>query len=80
MDSEYLKKHVSFCLTEALTEVVERRPLDPIEFIAHFLYKFKENESHDAKVIYWYMHKFIGLPFGNLFYFLLNKNLCNVTL
>ena len=50
MDSEYLKKHLGGALTAALAEAVEKRPLDPIEFIAQYLYKLKENEAAEKAV------------------------------
>jgi hypothetical protein len=50
MDSEYLKKHVGEALAIGLTEVVQKRPVDPIEYLAFWLRKFVENRDFDLKV------------------------------
>ncbi|XP_046352394.1 DPY30 domain-containing protein 1-like [Haliotis rufescens] len=49
MEAAYLKKHVGDCLVTCLTEVAEKRPADPIEYIAHWLYKQIENERLHKK-------------------------------
>lgn len=55
-------------LKQGLAEIVEKRPADPIEYLANFLLKFAENKN-DQELVRAYITFFFQ------FVFLINKNL-----
>lgn len=50
MESQYLKRCLGSCLTKGLAEVVEHRPADPIEYLAHWIYNYKRILDEEKKV------------------------------
>ena len=50
VDGKYVAEHMGMALTMALADIAERRPLDPIEYLAQWLYKYQETMEHNKKV------------------------------
>ncbi|NXY25369.1 DYDC1 protein, partial [Atrichornis clamosus] len=50
MESQYLKQCLGSCLKKGLAEVVEHRPADPIEYLAHWIYNYRKNLDEEKKV------------------------------
>nr|XP_020657928.1 DPY30 domain-containing protein 1-like [Pogona vitticeps] len=49
MDAEYLKRCVGTCLAEGLAEIADRQPVDPISFLAHWIYSYKKKMNEEEK-------------------------------
>ncbi|KGL92888.1 DPY30 domain-containing protein 2, partial [Charadrius vociferus] len=50
MESQYLKRCLGNCLKKGLAEVVEHRPADPIEYLAHWIYNYRRILDEEKKV------------------------------
>ena len=66
MDTEYLKVELGTCLTQCLAEVSMKRPQDPIEFIAQWLYKSIENNKYIKQVCLNFVYIFMCWRIMNL--------------
>lgn len=49
IDGRYVAENLGNALTLALAEIAECRPKDPVEYLAHWLYKYQQNTDYNNK-------------------------------
>jgi len=50
VEGQYLAQQLGEALANALSEVADRRPWDPIEYLANWLYKHAQNLKHHQQL------------------------------
>ena len=50
VDGRYVAEHLGNALTDALSEIAAKRPADPIEYLAKWLYMYHANAKYNDKV------------------------------
>ncbi|XP_070608033.1 DPY30 domain-containing protein 1-like [Erythrolamprus reginae] len=48
-DAKYFKENLGKCLAEGLAAVADRRPTDPVRFLAFWIYSYNENRKNEEK-------------------------------
>ena len=66
MDSEYLKQQVGGALAAGLSEVCQKKPVDPIDYLAKWLKKYVQN-VHEQEKVYLYTLFYYRLYIIDLF-------------
>lgn len=49
LDSSYVKQHLGQPLILGLAQICLKKPKDPIEFLAHWLYRYRETQLAEAE-------------------------------
>ncbi|KAK7110035.1 serine/threonine-protein phosphatase 6 regulatory ankyrin repeat subunit B-like [Littorina saxatilis] len=49
IDGKYVAQHLGTALTQALAEIVEKKPWDPIEYLGQWLYKYRHTLDEAAQ-------------------------------
>lgn len=45
LEAQYVSRTVGPALSKGLAEIIEKRPADPVEYLAHYLIKHVENKK-----------------------------------
>ena len=49
-ESQYICKHLGEVLSRCLADVMEYRPVDPIEYMAQWIYRYIDNKKREEQV------------------------------